>query len=249
MTNDMTGRVAVVTGGASGIGFATARDLALRGATAIICDIDGDRARSSAESLVAEGLAAAGYQLDVSDRASCAEVVGQVSARHGPVAILVNNAGIAGTARLGDAHSAEQWDRSIAVNLTGMYNIAVACLPGLKETRGAVVNISSVVAFTSGFAQAGYAASKGGVRSLTQAMCRELTRFGIRVNGVAPGYVETPMTASGKDKFAEWLEFHCPMQRYGKPEELAKAIVFLCSDDASFVNGATLPVDGGYLAV
>lgn len=246
---DMTGRVALVTGGASGIGLATARELARRGAVAILGDIDGDKARASAAALVAEGLAAAGYGLDVANREACHAVAQEVRAAHGPVAILVNNAGIAGTARLGDALSAEQWDRSIAVNLTGMYNIAVACLPDLKATQGAVVNISSVVAFTSGFAQAGYAASKGGVRSLTQAMCRELTRFGIRVNGVAPGYVETPMTAGGKDTFSEWLNFHCPMQRYGTPEELAKPIAFLCSDDASFVNGVTLPVDGGYLAV
>lgn len=247
--SDMKGRVAVVTGGAGGIGLATARELATRGAVAIICDIDGDKVRASAEQLVSEGLMAAGYQLDIADRVACAELMKRVRDEHGPVAILVNNAGIAGTARLGDELSAEQWDRSIAVNLTGMYNITVACLPDLKEKRGAVVNVSSVVAFTSGFAQAGYAASKGGVRSLTQAMCRELTPFGMRVNAVAPGYVETPMTASGMDKFTSWLDFHCPMKRYGKPEELAKAIVFLCSDDASFVNGVTLPVDGGYLII
>lgn len=247
--SDMTGRVAVVTGGGSGIGFATAKELASRGAVAIICDIDGDKARASAEQLVSEGLKAGGYQLDVADRASCGEVMKRVRDEHGPVAILVNNAGIAGMARMGDELSAEQWDRSVAVNLTGMYNISVACLPDLKETRGAVVNVSSVVAFSSGFAQVGYAASKGGVRSLTQAMCRELTPFGMRVNAVAPGYVETPMTAPGMDKFTGWLDFHCPMKRYGKSEELAKAIVFLCSDDASFVNGVTLPVDGGYLVV
>lgn len=246
---DMEGRVAVVTGGASGIGLATARELGHRGASVAICDIDEDKVHVIAQELTTEGLHAKGYALDVADRAGCAAVAREIRDDQGPVAILVNNAGIAGAARLGDAHSGEQWDRAMAVNLTGMYNLSVACLDDLKETRGVVVNISSVVAFTSGFAQAGYAASKGGVRSLTQAMCRELSRFGIRVNSVAPGYIETPMTSTHNDKFMEWLRFHCPMRRYGKPEELARAIAFLSSDEASFITGVTLPVDGGYLAV
>lgn len=246
---DLEGRVAIVTGGANGIGLATVRELATRGAIAMMCDVDGAAVTQNAQVLTAEGLTVAGYQLDVSDRAACKALAAQVRAEHGPVAILVNNAGIAGTARLGDDDSAEQWDRAIAVNLTGMHNLVNACLTDLKETRGTVVNVASVVAFTSGFAQAGYAASKGGVRSLTQAMCRELSRFGIRANAVAPGYIETPMTSPHKDRFMPWLEFHCPMRRYGKPEELAHAIAFLCSDAASFITGVTLPVDGGYLAV
>lgn len=246
---DMEDRVAVVTGGASGIGWATARELGHRGAKLAICDIDGDRVHISAQKLARDGLDAEGYELDVADRSGCVRIAGKIRDDLGPVAILVNNAGVAGAARLGDEHSAEQWDRAMAVNLTGMYNLSVACLDDLKETRGVVINVSSVVAFTSGFAQAGYAASKGGVRSLTQAMCRELSRFGIRVNAVAPGYIETPMTSTHNDKFVEWLRFHCPMRRYGQPEELARAIAFLSSDEASFITGVTLPVDGGYLAV
>lgn len=246
---DMEGRVAVVTGGAVGIGFATAREFARRGAKIAICDIDGIQATRSASKLNAAGAIAVGFSLDVADRAACLITCQKIHAELGPVAILVNNAGIAGMANLGDDKSAELWDRSVAINLTGVYNMTVACLAGLKETRGTVVNISSVVAFSSGFAQVGYGASKGGVRSLTQSMCRELTQFGIRVNAVAPGYVETPMTAPNKEKFQSWLDMHCPMKRYGQPEELAKAIAFLASDDASYVNGVTLPVDGGYLVV
>jgi len=246
---DIEGRVAVVTGGARGIGLATSSELAQRGANVIMCDIDAELVQAMAEELKAKGLEATGYQLDVSDRSGCKALAQHIRETHGPVAILVNNAGISGTARLGDEDSASQWDRAIDVNLTGIYNLSVACLDDLKETRGAIVNISSVVAFTSGFAQAGYAASKGGVKSLTQSMCRELSRFGLRVNCVAPGYVETPMTISAKGKFLEWLNFHCPMRRLGKPDEVARAIAFLCSDEASFITGVTLPVDGGYLAI
>ncbi len=247
--NDMTGRVAVVTGGAKGIGLATARELTSRGAAVAICDIEGNEATESAGQLAGEGLSVTAYQLDVADRDACMEFGRAVAERHGPVSILVNNAGIAGMAQMGDRGSAELWDKAVAINLTGIYNVTVACLDGLKETRGAIVNISSVVAFSSGFAQVGYSASKGGVRSLTQAMCRELTPFGIRVNAVAPGYVETPMTAPNKEKFMSWLELHCPMKRYGTPKELAMPIAFLCSDEASFITGITMPVDGGYLVV
>lgn len=246
---DMIGRNALVTGGGKGIGQATAREFALRGATAIICDIDVEAAEAAAAQLRGEGLSAAAYRLDVADREDCFAVAAAIEHAHGPLDMLVNNAGIAGMAKMGDANAPELWDRAVAINLTGTYNVTAAFLDGLKSKRGVVCNISSVVAFSSGFAQVGYTASKGGVRSLTQAMARELTPFGMRVNAVAPGYVETPMTAPGMAQFGEWLEFHCPMKRFGQPEELARPIVFLCSDAASFINGVTLPVDGGYLIV
>ena len=150
---------------------------------------------------------------------------------------------------MGDEAAPAEWDRSIDINLTGTYNVSMACLADLKANRGVVVNIASVIAFVSGFAQAGYAASKGGVRSLTQSMCRELTQFGIRVNAIAPGYIDTPMLGGPNPVRDEWLSWHCPAQRLGRPEEIAAVAAFLCSDEASFVNGATIPVDGGYLAV
>ena len=247
--NDMAGKVALVTGGASGLGLAIARALARRGAAVVIADIDAEAAAASASQLVAEGLNAASVQLNVADRAACNAVCQQIGEQHGAISILINSAGVAGGARMGDEAAPAEWDRSIDINLTGTYNASAACLADLKATRGVVVNIASVIAFVSGFAQAGYAASKGGVRSLTQSMCRELTQFGIRVNAIAPGYIDTPMLGGHNERRDAWLSWHCPAQRLGRPEEIAAVAAFLCSDEASFVNGATIPVDGGYLAV
>ena len=122
-------------------------------------------------------------------------------------------------------------------------------LPALKKTHGSVINVCSVVAFTSGFAHVGYTASKGGLRSLTQAMCRELAPFGIRVNAVAPGYIDTVMGGKGDGTTDDWVDWHCPLKRFGEAHEVAGPVAFLASKAASFVNGVTLPVDGGYLTI
>jgi NAD(P)-dependent dehydrogenase (short-subunit alcohol dehydrogenase family) len=215
----------------------------------IAADIDEGGARETADRLERQGRRATGLLLDVADREATFAAAGRIRAAHGPVAILVNNAGVAASAKIGDPDSPEKFDRSIAVNLTGMFNVTTAFLPALKETRGAIVNVASVVAFTSSFAAAGYAASKGGVRTLTQQMCRELAPFGIRVNAVAPGYIDTPMGGKGDPVSDAWIEWHCPMKRYGEPHEIAGPVVFLASPAASYISGATLPVDGGYLSV
>ncbi len=248
--NDMTGKIALVTGGGRGLGAACGYALARRGVKVILADVNIEIAKAKAAAFNDEGLKAVGVWFDVADRSACNRVAAEVRAEHGAVSILVNNAGILGTARLGSTESPEQWDRSMSVNLTGVFNATSAFLSDLKATRGVVVNISSVAAFTSGFAEVGYTASKGGVRSLTQVMCRELAGFGMRINAVAPGYVATEgMGLKGDPKLEEWLRFHCPMQRHGRPEEIGSVVAFLCSDEASFINGATIPVDGGYLSV
>jgi NAD(P)-dependent dehydrogenase (short-subunit alcohol dehydrogenase family) len=246
---ELGNRLALVTGAGRGLGAAIAHGLAKAGARVILADIAPDEAQKAAQSIAGEGFHAFGEQLDITDRKALDVFAAHVAQTYGELSILVNNAGVAGMARLGDAESADTWDRNIAVNLTGAFDTTRAFLPALKATRGTVINVSSVVAFTSGFAHVGYTASKGGIRSLTQAMCRELAPFGIRVNAVAPGYIDTAMGGKGDGTTDDWLRWHCPLGRFGEPREVAGPVVFLASDQASFVNGVTLPIDGGYLVV
>ena len=245
----LNGRIALVTGAGRGIGAAIARGLASAGAGVIVSDLIGDAARSTASALREESLQAWGETLDVCDRAATDAFARHVVSRYGNISILVNNAGVGGTARLGDAESMATWDRNVSVHLTGAFDVTSAFLPALKATRGDIVNVASVVAFTSGFAHVGYTAAKGGIRALTQAMCRELAPFGIRVNAVAPGYIDTDMGGKGDGITDDWIAWHCPMGRFGEPHEVAGPVVFLVSPAASYISGVTIPVDGGYLTI
>ena len=245
----LEGRIALVTGGARGIGAAVGEALAREGARVVLADVREEAAGETAATLRSKGLDCLGMGLDVTDRASAEALAARIASERGPVSILVNNAGIGHYADMAAPEAPDIWDRTIAVNLTGVFNVTRAFLPALKETKGSIINVSSVVAFTSGFAEAGYVASKGGVRSLTQKMCRDLAPFGIRVNAIAPGYIDTEMGPAADGKTLEWLSWHCPMRRFGKPEEIGGPVVFLVSPAASFVNGVTLPVDGGYLVI
>jgi len=245
----LKGKSALVTGAAQGIGAAISQALAVEGAKVVMADINADGARSAAAVFAGKGLDCIGDGVDVTQRSEVDAFAARIARTVGPISILVNNAGIGMNAPLGDAAAPKVWDDTIAVNLTGVFNVSRAFLPALKQTRGSIVNISSVVAFTSGFADAGYVASKGGVRALTQKMCRELAEHGIRVNAVAPGYIQTAMVGPDDLKTVEWLSWHCPMKRFGQPEEIGGPVVFLVSPAASFVNGVTLPVDGGYLTI
>ena len=245
----LSGRIALVTGAGRGIGAAIARELARSGAGVIVSDLIGEAAQATATALREESLEAWGETLDVCDRAAIDAFARHVASRYGNISILVNNAGVGGTARLGDAESAATWDRNISVHLTGAFDVTSAFLPALKATRGAIVNVASIVAFTSGFAHVGYTAAKGGLRALTQAMCRELAPFGIRVNAVAPGYIDTDMGGKGDGTTDDWIAWHCPMGRFGEPHEVAGPVVFLVSPAASFISGVTIPVDGGYLTI
>jgi NAD(P)-dependent dehydrogenase (short-subunit alcohol dehydrogenase family) len=251
LVTPLQGDLALVTGGAIGLGAAVAQELATQGATVVIADIDLVAAEQTAARLTAAGLPVSAVRIDVTEPESVRAAEAAIRERHGDISILVNNAGIAGVSRIGDDGDLATWDRVLEVNLSGAYYVTTVFLESLKRTRGRVVNVSSVVAFTSGFSSASYVASKGGIRSLTQMLARQLADHGIRVNAVAPGYFDTPMMAGLKanQETMDWVAMHCPMKRLGVPEEIAGPVAFLVSPAASFVNGVTLPVDGGYLVM
>jgi NAD(P)-dependent dehydrogenase (short-subunit alcohol dehydrogenase family) len=247
--NTLEGDLALVTGGARGLGAAIAQALGEQGAKIIVADVDGAAADDTARRLRDIQVDAYSVTMDVADVHSVRQAAVDITSRHGDISILINNAGIAGGAKTDDPHALSLWQRVVDVNLNGVYNVTIAFVEPLKRTRGRIVNLSSVVAFTSGFTSAGYVASKGGVRSLTQMLARELAEHGIRVNAVAPGYFDTAMGMKGDPAGETWINWHCPMKRFGEPHEIGGPVVFLVSPAASFITGVTLPVDGGYLVV
>jgi len=224
-------KVAIVTGGVSGIGGAIAARFAAEGARVVAADV----------------AAGAPYALDVTDAASCAGLVQKVLAEHGRIDYLVNSAGIGADIPFLQT-PVEQFDRIIAVNLRGTFLIGQACAR-VMVAGAVIVNIASVSGMRGSTGRSAYGASKGGIINLSQVMASELAPLGIRVNVISPGPVDTPLVARMHD--AEIREIYTraiPMARYGTPEEIAGAAVFLCSDDATYVTGHVLAVDGGFMS-
>ena len=247
----MQDRVVLVTGGAAGIGRATAQRFADEGAVVAICDVNEAVGKETAAAL---GGRASFTAVDVSDRASVQAWVDAVVDREGRIDVLVNNAGITRDAqlvRVKDGEVASQmpeadFDLVVSINLKGVFTCTQVVTPVMiRQGSGVIVSASSVVGLDGNFGQTNYVATKAGVIGMTKVWARELGRYGIRVNAVAPGFTATEMVASMPEKVQETMRTHTPLGRLGTPADIANAYLFLASDEASFITGAVLRVDGG----
>jgi 3-oxoacyl-[acyl-carrier protein] reductase len=244
-------KVTLITGGAAGIGKATAERFAEEGATVVICDINEDLGQETVKGL---GLMASFYQVNVADRRAVQDWVDAVVEKYGRIDVLVNNAGILrdGTlVKVKDGELVKQmpeadFDLVIAVNLKGVFNCTQAVAPVMiRQGGGVILNATSIVGLDGNFGQTNYVASKAGVIGMTKVWARELGRHNIRVNTVAPGFTATEMVASMPEKILDGMKARTPLARLGQPRDIANAYLFLASDEASFISGVVLRVDGG----
>jgi len=243
--NRLQDKIAVVTGGARGIGKATAEKFAAEGATVIIADFDDQIGLITANEISATGGKVDFVKVDVSDSKSVGNLFGMIEQNYGRVDILVNNAGILMDSTLKKMDE-DKFDKVIDVNLKGVYLCTQAAVALMDPEKGGVIlNASSVVAHTGNFGQTNYVATKAGVIGMTKVWARELGRKNIRVNAVAPGFIKTDMTVGIPDKVMDMMLQRVPLGRMGEGTEVADAYCFLASDEASYITGTTLNVDGG----
>ena len=244
-------KVTLITGGAAGIGKAAALKFAAEGATVIICDVNEEVGQATAALL---GPAAKFYKVNVADWAAVQVWVDAVVEKHGRIDVLVNNAGIVRDnqlVRFKDGQLVKQmpeadFDLVIAINLKGVFNCTQAVAPVMiRQGSGVILNASSVVGLDGNFGQTNYVATKAGVIGMTKVWARELGKFGVRVNAVAPGFTATEILSAMPEKVIEGMVARTPLGRMGQPADIANAYLFLASDEASFITGAVLRVDGG----
>ena len=241
----LKGKVAVITGAAQGIGYATARKFLDEGAMVALADLSAEALQAARSSLKVNGEIIETFAVDVTRREQLDEMVGTLRSRFGRIDVLVNNAGITQDARIQNMTD-EQFDRVIDVNLKGTYNSSKAVLaPMLEQGAGVILNASSVVGLYGNFGQTNYAASKFGVIGFVKTWARELGPKGIRCNAVCPGFIATHILESIPQRVLSQLTDRVPLKRLGRPEEVANVYAFLASDEASYINGAVIEVAGG----
>ena len=241
----LAGKVSIITGGAQGIGLATALKFSREGATVVVCDIRQAAVDAAVAHCQEAGAKALGRVVDVTQREMVDAMVQQVLSQFGRIDVLVNNAGITQDARL-QKMTIEQFDRVIDVNLRGVFHCSQAVADAMvKQGSGVILNASSVVGIYGNFGQTNYAATKFGVIGFTKTWSRELGPKGVRVNAVAPGFVATPILSTIPDKVLQEMIDRVPLKRLGQPEDIANVYAFLASDDSAYINGAVLEVSGG----
>lgn len=241
----LTDRIALVTGSTRGIGKSIASRLAAEGATVIVTGRSAEQAEEVARHLTEQGGRAFGFALEVTDAASVNEVFSRVQEEIGVIDILVNNAGVTKDTllmRMGE----DDWDTVLQVNVSGAYRCSRAVLKGMMKKRwGRIINISSIVGLIGNTGQVNYAASKAALIGMTKSLAKEIASRGITVNAVAPGFIESDMTGVLNEQYKEALLSQIPLGRIGHPDEVSSCVAFLASDDASYITGHTLVVDGG----
>jgi 3-oxoacyl-[acyl-carrier protein] reductase len=236
-------KVVLITGGAQGIGKETAKQFLQEGAIVVICDYDEAAGKTALKDLSNEKVEF--YKVDVTDSSQIGEMVQSTVDKHGRIDVLINNAGITLDGFLTKMEESD-WERVISVNLSGVFKCTKAVAPiMLKQGSGVILNASSVVGIYGNIGQTNYAAAKAGVIGLTKSWAKEFGPKGIRVNAVAPGFIETGMTAAVPDKVLQFMKEKTPLKKLGKPEDIAAAYLFLASEKASYINGTILSVDGG----
>ncbi|MFB6084133.1 MAG: SDR family NAD(P)-dependent oxidoreductase [Halorientalis sp.] len=241
---DLDGKTAIVTGGSSGIGKAIAEAYVDAGASVVIANRSKDQGRT-----VADELGCRFVRTDVSEFDAVEALVETTVEEYGALDVVVNNAGVGSESSVGEM-DLDEWETVVSVDLDGVMHGTKAALPHLLESEGCVINIASIYGLVGGRGAAAYSAAKGGVVNFTQQVAVDYADEGVRVNSICPGFVETPMTEPllETDQFYNYVRENTPMNRPAQPEEIAPLAVFLASDDASYLTGANIPVDGGWTA-